>query len=482
MTDRRRQHRISSLAAVALLAVFCLSGLVLNHRSLTESVDVPSWLLTPYYTHARWDRGLMRGTCGVGDSVVIYGASGMWRCDRHGAGIADFNAGLPANSSARHIISMEKRQDGTLLALAPGALYAMPRGGRVWRRMPLTADERFSDMTLAGDSVVVTGRSHVYVSARGASGPFRRIALGAPQEEGFGRPTLFRTVWMLHSGELFGLPGRLVVDGIALVFLLLAVTGLLMWMLRRRISRRRAGGLPPGADGRRYGRNLRLHRRVGVATIVLTVLVAFSGWLLRPPFLVALVNVRTAAVPGTVLDSDNPWHDKLRALRRDGRGGWILHTSEGFFFLDSLAGVPKRMEGAPPVSVMGLNVFRPGDGGEWIVGSFSGLYRWNPATGAAVDRFTGEKAPEGPQPPFGNKAVAGYSTHFGDSAVVVLYDSGTDAVPQPESLRRMPMSLWQYALEAHTGRLFFGNIATWFYVLLAGAVVLWSVFTGYRRR
>lgn len=109
----------------------------------------------------------------------------------------------------------------------------MPRGGRVWRRMPLTSDERFSDMTLAGDSVVVTGRSYVYVSAGGASGPFRRIALGVPQEEDFGRPTLFRTVWMLHSGELFGLPGRLVVDGVALIFLLLTVTGLLMWMLCR---------------------------------------------------------------------------------------------------------------------------------------------------------------------------------------------------------------------------------------------------------
>lgn len=106
MTDRRRQHRISSLVAVVLLAVFCLSGLVLNHRRLTESVDVPSWLLTPYYTHVHWDRGLMRGTCEVGDSVVIYGASGMWRCDRHGAAVADFNAGLPANSSARHIISI----------------------------------------------------------------------------------------------------------------------------------------------------------------------------------------------------------------------------------------------------------------------------------------------------------------------------------------------------------------------------------------
>ncbi len=45
-----------------------------------------------------------------------------------------------------------------------------------------------------------------------------------------GRLTVFRTIWLLHSGELFGSIGKLIVDGIAIILVLLCITGLIFWL------------------------------------------------------------------------------------------------------------------------------------------------------------------------------------------------------------------------------------------------------------
>lgn len=470
MRNLRRHHRVSSYAAIFFLAVFCLSGLVLNHRDTTERIDVAAMLLPPHYRHSHWNRGLMRGTLRGGDSVVVFGSGGMWSCDSAGGQVEDFNRGIPQQACARQIRAAGVLPDGTLLALASRALYVRPPHRGEWGLSRLQADERLTDLCVRGDSVIATGRSHIYLSADGARS-FRKLALSPPVAGNFGHPSLFRTVWALHSGELFGMPGRLVADFTALLLLTLCAGGCLLWFLRRRAGR-------SVKAGRRFGRHMRFHIATGRTTVALTLLTVATGWLLRPPFLIGLAAVSTPPVPYSCLDSSNPWDDKLRLLRYDAEAGdWILYSSEGFFLLDSLGGVPRRADSAPPVSVMGVNVFERGESGEWIVGSFSGLYRWRRGPGDVTDCFSGEAVKPGPHPPFGSHAVAGSATGFGGG--YVMYDAGTDVVTQPEALTAMPMSLWQYALEAHTGRLFFGNAATWFYVLLTGGIILWSLVSGF---
>ena len=39
---------------------------------------------------------------------------------------------------------------------------------------------------------------------------------------------------------------------------------------------------------------------------------------------------------------------------------------------------------------MGITVFQQGNNGDWLIGSFSGLYRWQPDIGVVKDYFTNE--------------------------------------------------------------------------------------------
>ena len=48
--------------------------------------------------------------------------------------------------------------------------------------------------------------------------------------------------------------------------------------------------------------------------------------------MIPLALTKTPALPGTSLDSPNPWHDKLRMVRYDDMcGDWLLSTSEVLF-------------------------------------------------------------------------------------------------------------------------------------------------------
>ena len=218
-------------------------------------------------------------------------------------------------------------------------------------------------------------------------------------------------------------------------------------------------------------------------TILLTLFIVITGWCLRPPVMILLALNKVGTVPGTILDSPNGWNDKLRMLRYDNTcHDWLLSTSEGFYSLKSLEDVPLKIAGTPPVSVMGLNVLRKDDGGKWLCGSFSGMFTWDRLHGTATDYFTHEPAPETSGAPFGKKAISGYSTDMGDEGFTVEYYEGTSIIPQPEPLATLPMSLWNVALEVHSGRIYMGIAATYVFIFFAGLTAVWCLWSGWKLR
>lgn len=455
-----KQHKWWGLVAAFFLAMLGVSGIALNHRGPLRHAELSRAWLPPHYAFERWNGGLFRGTLESDSAVLIYGSNGVWQADSLGHAVRPINDGLPTGDG-RNVRRIVRAADGNLYAAALYGLYHLD--GNRWHsvELPLAEDERLTDIETVGDSVVVLSRDRAFVVVAGEE----VSSLEMSRPEGYeGKVTLFRIVWMLHSGELFGMGGRIAADLLGLVFLLLCVTGVTFFALRGR--------------GRRW--SLVWHSRTGQWTIVLTLLMAVTGWCLRPPVMIPLALTKTAPPSGTALDSDNPFHDKLRMLRYDAdRGDWLLSTSDGFFSLDSLRAVPRQLESTPPVSVMGLNVWERDGSGRWLCGSFSGMYVWDRSAGSSTDWFTGEVAPLEAGPPFGKRAVAGYSADFG-RPFVVEYDAGTDAIPQPEWMRHLPMSAWNVALEIHSGRIYMGNIATYIFIFLAGIAAVWTLWTGYR--
>jgi hypothetical protein len=468
----KKQHKWWGLVLTFFLLMFCVSGLVLNHPALFSSVNVSRGMLPGSYEYRQWNNGLMRGTVKWQGQVLMYGNGGVWITDGTGAAFADFNTGLPEGNDARNIRRMVVMPSGLLFALGPYGVYRF-RMGTGWEELPLerAGGERLSDMASQGDTLVVTGRSRVYLSQP----PYDRFtALELQSPDDFdGKVSLFRTVWLLHSGELFGLVGQLIVDGIALVLIFLCLSGLLYWFM-------------PRASKQVHTLLMRKlfawHNSVGRITILFTLFVCITGWFLRPPALIAIARAKVPPLPFSAMDSPNPWNDKLRTLRYDEAcQDWLLYTSEGFYSLHRLDSRPRKVSVQPPVSVMGLNVEEKDLSGNWLLGSFSGMYVWNRQTGMVADYFTSLPPVQTRGIPIGAHAVSGYSADFTVPGFVVDYYAGTDAVKMPEWMASLPMSLRALCLEIHTGRIYtFLGMGTVFYIFVIGLAILWCLWSGWK--
>ena len=479
----RKQHKWLGLGMAFFMLMFCLSGVLLNHRSLISHVDVSRKYLPSRYEFKNWNGGLLRGTLPIDSlQLLLYGNGGIWLTNSKASYFKDFNEGLPSGADfrqIRNVIKISAKQsspndsvdpyepDNIIFALSPFALYRYGLHG-AWHevRMPLAEDEKLTDVACHGDTLVVLSREFVYTSLPPYTS-FSRLQLQAP--DGYdGHVSLFRTIWLLHSGELFGTPGKLFVDCIALVLVMLCLTGLVFWLRPKHKLLLK--------------HSLLLHDRLGRYTIVLTLLIALTGWCLRPPVMIALVMGKTPALLGTTLHSPNPWHDKLRMLSYDEAcHDWLLSTSEGFYSMSLDGGVVRKIDSAPPVSVMGLNVLQKDKSGKWLCGSFSGLFVWDRRHATSIDYFTHKPAPKTSGPPFGKKAIAGMSQDF-QVPVVAEYYEGTSFAPQPATMNHLPMSLWNVALEVHSGRLFIGSIATYVFIFVMGLLAIWCLWSGYSVR
>lgn len=477
-----RQHKWSGIAVSLFLVLFCISGIILNHRTLWGGAEVSRSILPPFYRYENWDQGMMRGTVAMGDSVVAYGTAGAWLLSRDGSFIRDFNVGLPQAQIYRNVRAIVKTAGDSLLMLTTDALYLQPPASRKWSevKIPSVGGERLTDLTLAGDTLVLASRSQLFKAVLPRL-EFTPVTLPEPEDADISGSTALRTAWNLHGNLLLGAPGKIIVDIVGVVIALLAISGIVIWLLPRRvrsISRKENPGKAAHASGTLRGW-IRVHSWVGKATIAFTIFLCFTGMLLRPPLMVPLALWKTHPAKS----AQNPWQDKLRMVRYDSASGeWMLSTSAGFFAMPKLGAAPRRAEGAPPVSVMGLNVWMPVGSTKWLCGSLSGMYVWDRKTEKSTDWFSGAPAPIKPGPPFGARPVAGYTRDFRGEAFPIYFDSGTDRIQQPAELATLPMPLYNVALETHTGRIYFGNSATYFFIPLIGLLALWCLISGWKVR
>ena len=511
----KKYHRWFGLVLSVFMLVFCVSGIILNHRQLFADCDVSRSFMPPAYHIQNFNNGVIKGSIRIDghadlasddgiqasdDSVLAYGYGGIWLTDAKMKSWKDFNKGLPKNVDGRNIRNMVQTKNGEIWCAATMDVYRF--NGKEWRRFPLPDNhERIADIALTKDStnLIAMTRSAVYeisgkkmktandkIDAASENLMATRKIIGQP--EGFTpMVTLFKTVWHLHSGAFFGLTGRLIVDAIAIVLIILSITGIILFILPYRIRRQKRLQARERMVklGKQMVFNAKWHNKLGYATIILTLWISITGMCLRPPLMVPLAMNKTTEK----VKDGNVWHDKLRTIRWDAaEGNWLVSTSEGFLRVDEHfqhKPILLNKEKAPKVSPMGVNVFESDGKGGWLIGSFSGMFRWNPEKNLIVDYFTGKANQGKSMIPISSSLVSGYSKDFfGGKEVVFDYSKGAslgETASTPELLSAIPMSLWNVALELHVGRCYsplLGPLSDLF-VFISGLLITLVLLSGY---
>jgi uncharacterized iron-regulated membrane protein len=470
----RRTHRVLGLALALYLVLMAFSGVLLNHPEVIAGVDLPRAWLPGDYEYRNWNRQALRGSVRApGGEEYLHGEAGVWLLQPGPGEPEALDVGFERSAYYRDTRTL-LRLDGSpshLLAGTRGGLYLLGPSGR-WEPVPLPgAGKRphVVDLLEADGRVLALTRDRLYHADPTSPGAFSEVTLPRAPEPERGLP-LFRLVFHLHSGALWGPAGRLFVDLSGLLLVFCAVTGTWFWWRRRR------GSLARGRVGKLVRRGLSWHIRLGLWSAPLLLFVALTGFFQRPPFLIAIANAAYPPRLHPAPEERNPWQDLLRkALWDERRGTLVLSTADGFHE-GSLSGSEpfRRLEGGPPVSVMGATVFRSGPAGEYWVGSMSGLFRWERATGRVLDAFSGLPPKSGSYGPVGEQKIMGLVPRAGGGLLALEYDLGligpegaVAAIPMPVGLRDGGrISLWHALFELHNGRLFGFLLGWWSWILV----------------
>ena len=313
-----------------------------------------------------------------------------------------------------------------------------------------------------------------------------------PQAEDDDHKTaLFKTLWVIHSGEIYGTIGKLIVDLVGIIFIILTLTGLIYFLVPHTLKRIKEEAKSKLKRLNRF--SLRWHNKTGAWMVLILLLTTLTGMFLRPPLLIPVAQARVAKIKFSELDNSNPWFDKFRDMIWDDAGHrLIIASNEGIYYSGERFRTDlKRFSIQPPVSVMGITVLERGVEGGFLIGSFSGIFQWNPDQGKVIDYITKTAYIENGQngPPFDSVTVAGYIRRPDERELLFDYAGGCFPCNDGDRLPEMPfcilvaspISLWNTALEVHTGRIFEPFLGP-FYILfvpLCGLAILMIQITGF---
>ncbi len=481
----KKYHKWIGIIITLFLLLFAVSGIVLNHRPLFSSVNVSRSYLPSAYSFRNWNLGAVKKVEDWdNDTCVLYGNTGIWLSNKALTQFSDFSQGLPKGIDHKKAVKVYKTKKGKLFVATLFGLYRYEPTIAQWKAVPLPLQHpRIVDITEKGDTLLVLSRSFVLASTDHRH--FTKHQLSKPPNAK-DKVSLFKVLWIIHSGEIFGLTGKLVADAIALIFIFLTITGLILFINTYVIKRRKKQQQSITKLKKSSRWNLDWHNKIGWTTVVLLIITTITGMFLRPPLLIAIASASTNKIPYTTLDNDNYWFDRLRTLRYNPHTKtYILGTNRGMYYSKDVFNSPfLPFEKQVPVSVMGITVFEQKTAYEYLVGSFEGLFLWNIQTGTVLDYITKKTyvPPKHTGPPVGKFLVSGYMNNYQGKECFFDYRKGLcdiNGTPlnteMPTIIRHQPMSLWNLMLEVHTGRIF-QDVLGMFYILIVPLIGLLSLF------
>ncbi len=474
-------HKYAGLFFLAIACCLASTGILINHPSLLSHWSVPVNWLGQSYQYSNWNRFSFRDSLLPGDdSIFIAGKMGVFYSPQSGSAFQAINRGLPESFYLRDtncLLATEYNGQQRLFAGGRSGLYFRGQHTGEWQFVSSVGTENVVDLLRDGDRILAFTAHACFAAPVGQDNPvFSQVDLAMDTKDK--RVPAFRLLFELHSGKLFGLPGRLFIDFSALLLLFLCVSALYIWYLpwsRRKFARRKKRSLL-------FSYLYSYHLTVGIWVAVVLLIIGGSGALVRPP-LILLASYWQ--IPFTWLNQEIP--EILRAAISDD-GLLLLATRDGLYKGDSTLEAPLSPVTPPlPVFGMGTTVLESIGDNTFLLGSFSGLYKWDLKANSAVD-LQGKRAVDSGQLRPGEVMAAGVLIDKGILRGYADYTRGlqpVDDIPlmdRPFSAEQLESrtSLYHFLFELHNGRFLRDLIGAWYilYVPLAGMTLVLIVLTG----
>ena len=486
----KKYHKWLGVILSIFIILFSISGIVLNHRELFSGFDVSQSSMPEKYHYHNWDNASVRASVELSpDSILVYGDIGIWLTNKDFSEFTDFNNGLPYGADNHKTCKIIKTKNNQLFAATLFGLWKYNRLAKEWKNINLNLHKKhIVDVLEADNKIIALSRSHILTSSDGKT--FKKIILPDPENYD-NKIGLFKTLWVIHSGEIWGFPGVIIVDIIGLIFMFLSITGLIFFFNPTYVKLKLKLNKDITKTLRFKKWNLKWHNKIGWTTVIFLIITTSTGMFLRPPLLAFIFETKVGKIPFTELSDENAWFDKLKKITFDkNKQEYLIATTEGIYRADKdFSTKLELIYNQPPISVMGVNVFTQTNDSTILVGSFSGFYEWNIHSGLIqnyISKTIYDNTIEADIA--GENLVSGYIPNYKGNEYYLDFDKGavninnkTPFIAMPNVLKEQRISLWRMALEVHTARIY-GSIIGGFYILLIpllGIFILFILISGF---
>ncbi len=438
-------HKYLGLPIAIMMIYMSISGILLNHPSLIKHFDAPAFLLPPDMKVNNWGRGAVLTSAKLGDTLLVGGKLGVFKL--FGDDVIEMNNGLPSSVQTGTIFSLfHDTLTSKIYAGSSSGLFCFDTANNEWIhvegvRGKISVVSRFDSLLTAVSADTVyqltnENWSRTTLTKNGVLKPKKHSRI----EYLFG----------LHSGELLGLPGRIFMDGIALIFISLSITGIgLMFFpkwTRKKIKRQ-------------VKFHYTHHKKWGVLLIIPMLIIPVTGFFMRPPFMMLFREPAPKQMESPQI-TEIPLHEDIVSIIEQEDSLHIV--TKKHLYITSGFGEKLIEKAKLPVHPMGAYGAVAENDSTLLIGSFSGLLRYS--HGEFYNYYGGDKINRTQFRKTGPYQVSGVMNVGGEIKIIDLRKGVFDLIDSlplaamPEVIqKRSTYSLWNFLFELHNGRI----LKTW---------------------
>ncbi|TKG95545.1 PepSY domain-containing protein [Puteibacter caeruleilacunae] len=454
MNRNRNIHKILGWILLIPIILFSISGIVLNHQNTFNSIDLNRNLLPSKYSFDEWKNNYWRSNIQLGtDSLITFGKEGIFISTDNFKTFQDFNEGLPSSVGLRRTEEIAVAPTGGLFAATYGGLYHRKRNADSWQKVNLPINKRCLSVFIAGDSIYALTKYKLFkANINDQALQFEQVPLNTANLSN--DMSWYRVTKKIHSGDLIGLPGILIMDLVAVVLIFIIVRSLLMTFNRKNKKKK-------------YGRNLKKHYTLALRFSFLILVIAVTGMFLKAPLSTPL---KKRAISKSSIDFR---HKFSRAAYDPAVNKIFIFSRSRVFSFQPNNPMLIEEKNTPPVSGMGIQVVKLSSPGKILVASTKGIYLWHTTKNQIEPRTT--------KPLRAN----GYLVDNQGNEYVSNYYKGISAIAHTNTFGKYTdhhtsnrVSLVDFSREIHSGRIFTDLFGSYF-ILIIGLLFTTAHLTGY---
>ncbi len=458
----KKTHKVLGLFIILFLIWSSVSGIILNHKELFASFTIPTSMVPDQYNHDNWNRGSMIDFLFLKDNPktgFVGGKKGVFKTIDGGKSFKPFMKDYPKSllfKKTNDLLLIENSQ--LLFAGNNRGLYFCNINDGEWKKLLLGKNNITKVMKIiySNNKLIIITDSNVFTTRinNTTNFEFTNLHINRSDNKKINLIDYFRHI---HSGNVWGLFGRLLFDILGLLIIFFSISAFYIWYFPKKKNKTSKGK-------KSYGFFLKYHKLLGVFTAFFILIIAITAFFMRPPFVAIIANTKISSSFYPAFESPKPWTEKLHnAVYIEQSNKLIIETTEGFYegHLKKEA-IYKKIDIPLNVFVMGATVFEKLNN-DFLIGSFNGLYKIK-ENGKTIN-YINKKEPQFVSSIIPGKfMITGYfKTPENEEFITthrkgVLYLNGKsakDRFPMPiEISKNNSMSLWNYMFELHNGRIF----------------------------